>query len=104
MPQVTTVIRRGACAAVVMLAALLAVAPGALASGGSGSGGGGGGGGSAQSVIGMFIDTNLPGASSSGSGLVDLDAAAPSNGCVVSLASSNPAALSVPATLIVPSG
>lgn len=88
------------CAALAFLFSGLS-APAALASGGGGGGGGGGGSGP---IVSLFLDTPAPSPSSSGTDLVELTAAAGSNGATVTVRSSNTTALQVPSSVLIPSG
>ena len=89
---------------------LLSVVPLALLGAGSASAGispahgGGGGGGSSVTVESLNPGTTTPAAGSTGQMSVELSADAPSGGSVVTLASSNSSALSVPASVTVPAG
>jgi hypothetical protein len=76
----------------------------AAASASGGGGGGGGGGDSPVSVVAAALDTTTPASGSSGTGQVTLSGAAPSSGAVVGLTSSNPGALSLPASVTVARG
>jgi Putative Ig domain len=67
-------------------------------------GGGGGGGGGSVTVTALAPNTTTPVAGSTGSIEVELSAAAPKAGSVVTLASSNSSVVSVPASVTVASG